>query len=180
MKNFLLSCIVGAAALLFVTATPADLSAQGPIELADTPTELPNARGPWQFFSVTRDARRCPLPTCGGWWVQAVNEALTRCADGSWAQACYVATLDTSRVSGDLTKFDNSHNNLAFGRVKRQNYPYFGNLGKLVVTDAWYGTDRYGVDPRAFSTGFGPEWSAVWDNGIRCTTFPATAPTRSS
>jgi uncharacterized membrane protein len=136
----------------------------------DTPTELPNARGPWQFFSITRDARRCVSPVCGGWWVQAVNEALTRCADGSWAQACYVADLDTSRVSGDLTEFNNSHNNLAFGRVKRQKYPGFGNLGELVVTDAWYG-----AAPHGFSTGFGPEWSAVWDNGIRCTSFPCNS-----
>lgn len=136
----------------------------------DTPTELPNARGPWQFFSITRDGRRCVSPVCGGWWVQAVNEARTRCADGSWAQTCYVAALDTSRVSGDLTEFHNSHNNLAFGRVKRQKYPGFGNLGKLVVTDAWYG-----AAPHGFSTGFGPEWSAVWDNGIRCISFPCNS-----
>jgi hypothetical protein len=120
-----------------------------------------------RHFSVTRDARKCISPLCGGWWVQAVNEALTRCADGSWARACYVAALDTSRVRGDFTEFDNSHNNLAFGRVERQNYPGFGNLGELVVTDAWYGADSGG-----FSTGFGPEWSAVWDNGIRCVTSP--------
>jgi uncharacterized membrane protein len=136
----------------------------------DTPTELPNARGPWQFFSITRDARKCASPLCGGWWVQAVNEALTRCADGSWAQACYVAALDTSRVSGDLAEFHRTRNNLAFGRVKRQKYPDFGNLGKLVVTDAWYG-----ADPGGFSSGLGPEWSAVWDNGIRCTRFPCNS-----
>jgi len=133
-------------------------------------TELPNARGPWQFFSITRDARRCMAPLCGGWWVQAVNEALTRCADGSWAEACYVATLDTSRVSGDLAEFHRTRNNLAYGRVKRQKYPDFGNLGKLVVTDAWYG-----ADPGGFSSGLGPEWSAVWDNGIRCATFPCNS-----
>jgi hypothetical protein len=123
-----------------------------------------------RHFSVTRDARRCVSPLCGGWWVQAVNEALTRCADGSWAQACYVATLDTSRVSGDLTEFHNARDNLAFGWVERQDYPGFGNLGKLVVTDAWYG-----ADPGPFSTGLGPEWSAVWDNGIRCVTFPCNS-----
>jgi probable HAF family extracellular repeat protein len=142
----------------------------GEVSRPDTPTELPNARGPWQFFSITRDARRCISPLCGGWWVRAVNEALTRCADGSWAEACYVAALDTSRVGGDLAEFDNSLNNLAFGRVKRQKYRGFGNLGELVVTDAWYGAASHGS-----STEFGPEWSAVWDNGIRCVTFPCNS-----
>jgi hypothetical protein len=120
-----------------------------------------------QHFSVTRDARRCISPVCGGWWVQAVNEAQTRCADGSWAKTCYVAALDKSRVSGDFSEFNNSHNNLAFGRIKRRDYPGFGNLGELVVTDAWYG-----ADPGGFSTEIGPEWSAVWDNGILCVTTP--------
>jgi len=120
-----------------------------------------------QHFSVTKDARRCISPLCGGWWVEAVNEALTRCADGSWAPACYVAALDRSRASGDFTEFNNSHNNLAVGRIKPKDYPGFGNLGELVITDAWYG-----ADPVGFRTKFGPKWSAVWDNGIRCTTSP--------
>ncbi len=50
---------------------------------------------PITYRVVATDLRRCAPPHCGGHFVQAVNQALTRCADGKLAKRCHVARLDT-------------------------------------------------------------------------------------
>ena len=50
------------------------------------------------FYRIARDTRRCAAPGCGGWLVSRVGRASTTCADGSTADACYVASLDLARV----------------------------------------------------------------------------------
>jgi len=62
---------------------------------AATATATAEAR-PQGYYEVSPDTRRCASPACGGHWVKALNEALTRCADGSRADRCYVARLDWS------------------------------------------------------------------------------------
>ncbi|MBK6812501.1 MAG: hypothetical protein IPG81_27175 [Sandaracinaceae bacterium] len=47
-----------------------------------------------QHDRVRIDERDCLPPACGGFFVQAVNQAETPCADGSMAAQCYVAELD--------------------------------------------------------------------------------------
>jgi hypothetical protein len=50
-------------------------------------------------LAVTRvDARKCMYPLCGGYFVKAVNAALTRCADGSMAKECHAVELDTRKL----------------------------------------------------------------------------------
>jgi hypothetical protein len=44
------------------------------------------------------DARKCIYPLCGGYFVKAVNQALTRCADGSMAKECHAVELDTTAL----------------------------------------------------------------------------------
>lgn len=48
------------------------------------------------YLIVTQvDARKCIYPVCGGYFVKAVNQALTRCADGSLKKTCHAVELDT-------------------------------------------------------------------------------------
>jgi len=50
-----------------------------------------------RHYIVTRiDLRKCAYPLCGGVFVKAVNQALTRCADGSYQKECHVPAVDTS------------------------------------------------------------------------------------
>lgn len=46
------------------------------------------------YFTVARDTRRCAAPRCGGFYVTPVNASSARCADGTVAARCYVASLD--------------------------------------------------------------------------------------
>jgi hypothetical protein len=45
------------------------------------------------YFSVERDTRKCPFPTCGGFFVTSLQDGLTRCADGALARTCHVRAL---------------------------------------------------------------------------------------
>lgn len=44
------------------------------------------------FFTATQDLRKCVSPLCGGIYVKAVNQRLTRCADGKRKRQCYIGT----------------------------------------------------------------------------------------
>ncbi len=47
------------------------------------------------FYMVTgRDYRKCAAPACGGFFVKAVNQDKTLCADGTKAAECYVSSID--------------------------------------------------------------------------------------
>lgn len=51
------------------------------------------------YFIVTRvDTRKCIYPLCGGYFVKAVNKALTRCADGSLQKECHAVELNTTAL----------------------------------------------------------------------------------
>jgi len=43
------------------------------------------------MFVIRHDARLCPSPRCGGYWVALANGARTRCADGLRHLRCYAA-----------------------------------------------------------------------------------------
>lgn len=50
-------------------------------------------------YIVTRpDLRKCAFPMCGGYFVKAVNQPLTRCANGAWQVDCHVAVLDATAL----------------------------------------------------------------------------------
>ena len=48
------------------------------------------------YHQIHRDLRRCVFPLCGGYFVRRVNHRLTRCANGVYRAACYVAEADWS------------------------------------------------------------------------------------
>lgn len=120
-------------------------------------------------YIVTRvDLRKCAYPVCGGYFVKAVNRALTRCADGTLQKDCHVATLDASlpRWSAkDREVFEQSFipgQALAAGKLVALK----GSIGKvdtLVVTEGWLG--------QALSKPSGL-FSALKNNGIVCITSP--------
>lgn len=50
------------------------------------------------YIATRPDLRKCAFPACGGYYVKAVNRALTRCADGTLQKECHVATLNTKAL----------------------------------------------------------------------------------
>lgn len=51
------------------------------------------------YLVVTRvDTRKCAYPQCGGYFVKAVNQARTRCADGSLQKECHAVQLNTNAL----------------------------------------------------------------------------------
>src|SRR5688500_12601665 len=50
------------------------------------------------YYTVRQDLRRCIYPLCGGAWVKRANQDWTHCADGSWANECYVAEINLSAL----------------------------------------------------------------------------------
>jgi hypothetical protein len=120
------------------------------------------------YLRVRPDYRRCVSPLCGGWWVSRVNQRTTRCADGTWAAECYVAAIDWSATG--LSDADRERTPVALlrGRVEAQTYGQFGNLGRLVVTEAW----RAATTAEPSGTFY-----AVVDEHIQCVRAPCIGTT---
>lgn len=109
------------------------------------------------YFTFRPDFRKCVSPLCGGIFVKAVNQKLTRCANGHMQEECYVATI-TSRGNLDFTSAA-----LLNGHIKRQTFPGFGNLGTFVLEAA------YGSATTTAGTG---KFVGLENNGIVCITSP--------
>jgi hypothetical protein len=118
---------------------------------------------------VTRkDTRRCASPMCGGVFVKRVNQALTRCADGSDQAECYVYGVDLSALlltdalaTNVDTKFTEKH---AIVRADARYTTFNGQrIGKLKVKEAWLGAGEIDVESNVYR---------VADSGIRCITTP--------
>jgi hypothetical protein len=114
-----------------------------------------------RYFTVTPDMRRCVSPLCGGYFVQAVNNAFTVCADGTRAERCYVASIDWTAMGGDPQIVATTV--VVEGSVRPKVYPTFGNLGVLVAKGAW------GSATAATPAG---RYFRLTDNGIVCITAP--------
>jgi eight-cysteine-cluster-containing protein len=121
------------------------------------------------FYQARADLRRCVDPLCGGLWVKRVGRKLTKCADGKYANECYVPRVDLSAVGLNeeeqnvfATRFE-ANRGLVRGYIKAQTYGTFGNLGVLVAQEAW--------DAQSDADPVGTTY-AVNDNGKRCFTFP--------
>ncbi|HET7501311.1 MAG TPA: DUF6748 domain-containing protein [Kofleriaceae bacterium] len=126
--------------------------------------------GAYTYFSVTADARRCPSPMCGGWFIQRLNRQTTRCHDGRVADTCYTPVFDWSEANlpEDLqsallaaawSATDGGVYAIVRGRFEPTNTTPLPNTGRFVVTEAWTAekdTPADGVFVRVF------------DNGLRC------------
>src|SRR5439155_23907190 len=103
----------------------------------------------YTYFEVRLDLRRCVSPVCGGYFASRLNRSSTRCTDGSYQDACYAATVDWSQTDLadavqqkllDAASADAGGDGvraIARGWFASQSYPGYGDLGKLVVTEAW-------------------------------------------
>lgn len=128
-----------------------------------------SASGNTGYFVVTRrDFRRCVSPLCGGVYVKRVNQATTRCADGSLQAECYVASYDFRQTGLDATEASDFENAFESGtglvRATMVSTRFNGvKLGKLRTNEAWKGAGEAAVTGTFFR---------IADNGIRCITTP--------
>jgi hypothetical protein len=121
------------------------------------------------YFTLKRDFRRCMFPMCGGYYVSRVNRATTRCADGNYAAACYVAELNlsgldldaatTAEIPGDTSTI------VMRGFVGAKTYANLGRFGNFRATEAWR-APAAGAD---LPTG---TFYIVDDSNIRCFRAP--------
>ncbi len=138
-------------------------------EVAGEAEDALAASGNTGYFIVTRrDNRRCVSPLCGGVFVKRVNQAKTRCADGTMQDECYVASYDFRGTSLDANEaidfentFESSHGLVRATMVSTR---FNGQkLGKLRVSEAWKGAGEVTASGNFYR---------VADNGIRCITAP--------
>lgn len=114
-------------ALIFFIATPGYAEELGGSASVVTGDSAISATGedfnPQGYYTFRTDPRLCPSPLCGVFFVKAVNRKLTRCANGSFKETCYIAAINNPQ-NIDLTSAA-----LLQGRIKPKVYPGFGNLG---------------------------------------------------
>lgn len=121
------------------------------------------------YFIVTRrDFRRCVAPLCGGFYVKRVNDAKTRCADGSLQSECYVSEIQLSGVGLSTREEDDLRGAVESGKalVKARLYKHRWNattLGKLKATEGWLGATGSTPDGTFYRTA---------DNELRCVRMP--------
>lgn len=134
--------------------------------------------GFWQV--VEQDHRRCAFPACGGVYVAKVNGALTRCADGSVANRCYVAELRFDKLglpeqqAADLVEQAKAgHVLLRAPRITRALFEDVGSQSlaarRFPVLDAEEAWLRFA--PSEDHPAEGTVYRAT-DSGIRCITAP--------
>ena len=110
------------------------------------------------LYVVRPDARLCPSPLCGGYWVALANHARTSCADGLRRRRCYVAgVVDRDGRPLSSTIPDGA---LVRGAVG----PGRDDLGVLVVARVFFPAGRDGRSPGRFYR--------LRDTGVRCIRAP--------
>lgn len=128
--------LLGSACLL---ATPMQASAK-----EANPKPLPPvAETKGSYLIVTRqDFRKCAYPMCGGYFVKAVNQARTRCADGTLQAECHAVQLnaralgwtDEQRIAFDAQFAQGK----ALVRGVLEPAPAgFYTANQLTITEAW-------------------------------------------
>jgi hypothetical protein len=129
----------------------------------------------YTYYALTPDARKCPSPMCGGWFLKELNRATTKCFDGS-APACYAPVLDWSESNlsdaHQAVLLDAARTRDVFGgvyaivrgRFSKSDIPTFApDPGRFVITEGWV------AEGDTSSTG---AFVKVEDNGLRCVIAP--------
>ena len=154
--------------------TPDELTSESVSEVAlvDNAVAVDDA---YTYFKITADLRKCPSPTCGGWFLSRLNQPTTQCHDGQWATSCYTPALDWSKanLSADQqAKLLDACNKSAVstgvyaivrGKFARTNKTPDRKLGRFVMSEAWV------AEGDAVSDG---QFVRVKDNGLACLVAP--------
>ena len=121
------------------------------------------------YYSARLDARRCAYPMCGGIFVSAVNQSLTRCPRGSNERECYVSNVDFSMFSGsrkaiaavqDAIGYDPGTTRVVLlGTL----HPTLLGYGTLRAEMAWVAVDSHRISG---------DFYEVRDSGIVCVVAP--------
>lgn len=137
--------------------------------LADTPDAISPTLLSNHYIVTRPDLRKCAAPTCGGYFVKAVNRALTRCADGSLQKECHVAALDTGSLKwsdDDRAAFEKSFvpgRALARGKLAAIKSSIGAKTDTLLVGEGWVG--QAGSQPLGV-------FYQLKNSGIVCITAP--------
>jgi hypothetical protein len=112
------------------------------------------------MFLAQNDARLCPSPLCGGYWVALANGVRTRCGSGERRARCYAAdAVDRSRRPvGGLKE-----GALLRGALERGRVVGARRLDRFVVSAQYV--------PAGTATP-GGGWYRVFDTGIVCVRAP--------
>ena len=109
------------------------------------------------FYTFRRDLRRCASPQCGGYFIKAVNQSRTRCANNRYQPECYVANIEWDGQA-------EPENNTALIRgTLRPGGNRWGRLGVLRVSEVWQAASANQPSGIFFR---------VRDRGIRCIAAP--------
>jgi hypothetical protein len=166
MSSVLVGLVTGCVASADLTAAPgADSAAE-----AGTVPVGPPAVG-LAYYAITADARKCPPPMCGGWFLQALNLPMTKCLDAA-ATSCYVSALDWSAAgltdrdqavlldaAGKRSPFGGVHAIVGGGFAPGEAH----ERGRFAITEGWV------AESDTLATG---AFVRVTDNGIRCVRAP--------
>ena len=115
------------------------------------------------YYVGRQDARRCRWPLCGGVWVHRVNRPLTRCLDGSLAEECYVALVDTEALGGATVDGFAGGRALVTGEFAEGDAGEFGPYAVLRVEHAWTALTDAPAEGSFYR---------IDDNGRRCVRAP--------
>lgn len=123
------------------------------------------------YFQITRDFRKCAPPSCGGFFLERVNHATTRCNDGSYRARCYSSTLDWTDAhlgaadQAILTDAAASSTAIVRGHFAPPAETLLPEIGRFLIDEAWV-AENDGVAAGPFVR--------VIDNGVRCITAPCS------
>ena len=136
------------------------LTLLSPVSLAVEQTsegEVEQSRVP--YYLLRPDLRHCGSPLCGGYWIEAVNQKLSHCADGERRETCYVADVDWQAIGLDGTE----GSTLVQGRQHMKEFPGFGSVSVLLPEAAY--RPATSVEARG-------RWYGLGHNGVVCVTHP--------
>lgn len=88
-----------------------------------------------ECFTYRPDLHLCMHPICGGYWIHLYTEESregqeqTECADGTFAEECYVANFDKSCISDSFFESDA----VICGSYVREAYEHFPGVSNLLI-----------------------------------------------
>jgi hypothetical protein len=159
-KRFALSALTLAA----LQSAPA-LSLAQSLDLAAKPAP---ARATITYQVTALDMRKCAFPFCGGYFVKAVNQPLTKCTDGSYARSCHAVLLNTDALGWTDEQRAKFSESFGAGQALVQGNLAKGDVQGIAANVLTVSSALQGQTARKPAGSF----YVVKDTGIRCITTP--------